>query len=222
MRKGALTLALMIALSYSPPVSSTVPADAASYIEGLGARAVTLLNQPNQTSEAKEAQVRSLLAENFDLDGIGQFVVGRYWDTMSNHQRTTYLDIFREFVLRSYSHRFGGYSGSQFTVTGSQPAGRNDVIVSTQIHRPEDRKFEAGWRVSTQDGQPKIVDVIISGVSMAMTQRSDFTTVIRRDGVDGLISRLRSQLAGLQHLGPKPQSSLDAPSVMGLFGVGLK
>jgi phospholipid transport system substrate-binding protein len=121
MRPWILTLSLITVLFSSPPVSATVPADAARFIEGLGQRAVALFDQSDQPAEAKEEQVRRLLAENFDLDKIGQFVVGRYWQTMSPDQRASYLRLFREFVLRSYAHNLGGYSGTNFV---SSAAGR--------------------------------------------------------------------------------------------------
>ena len=224
MAKWFQTLTLTIALVFSSQVSATVPTEAAKFIEGLGTQAIALLSQPGQPSENSENQVRSLLSENFDLDRIGQFVVGRYWETMSSDQQKAYLDVFREFVLRSYSRRFGGYAGSKFAVVGSQPGGRDDVIVLTQIIRPDDPNVDAGWRVTTEDGQLKIVDVIISGVSMAMTQRSDFTTAIRREGVDTFIGRLRAQLAGLQQPGDKPRSALDAPTypITKLNGLALR
>ena len=201
MRQWSLALTLIAALFYSPPASSTVPGDAARFIEGLGTRAVALFNQSNLPVEAKEEQVRSLLAENFDLDKIGQFVVGRFWQSMNSDQRTSYLGLFREFVLRSYARNLGGYSGANFVVVGSRPAGQDDVIVLTQINRPEDSRFEAGWRVATEGDEMKIVDVVVSGVSMAMTQRSDFESVLRRDGVNGFIDRLGAQLSALKKRG---------------------
>jgi len=171
--------------------------DAAKFINGLGQRAFSMLNQQGVPLDQKEAQVRNLLAENFDLKLIGRYVVGQSWRTMSEKQRDAYLAVFQEYVLRTYSKRLGGYSGQQFQISGVKSVGTDEHIVSTTITRPDAPPIEAAWRVQTKTPQYKIVDVIVAGVSMVVTQRSEFTSVIQRQGVDGLIERLRTQVSNI-------------------------
>ena len=171
------------------------PDDAARFIDSLGQRAFNTLNQQGLPLEQKESQVRALLAENFDLKLIGRYVVGQSWRTMGEEQQETYLSLFQEYVLRTYSKRLGGYSGQKFAISGTKAASADDALVATTIERPGAPPVEASWRVKTNNPQMKIVDVIVAGVSMVVTQRSEFGAVIQRQSVDGLIETLRLQVS---------------------------
>jgi len=171
------------------------PDDAAKFVDSLGQRAFQMLNQQGMPLEQKEAQVRALLADNFDLKLIGRYVVGQSWRTMGEEQQETYLTLFEEYVLRTYSKRLGGYSGQQFQIAGVKSASPEDHVVATTISRPGAPPVEASWRVQAKTAQYKIVDVVVAGVSMVVTQRSEFGAVIQRQGVDGLIETLRMQVS---------------------------
>lgn len=89
------------------------------------------------------------------------------------------------------------YLGEQFRVTGERPDGEV-TLVQSEVFKPGSQPAKVDWRVNTAGAQPKIVDVIVEGVSMAVTQRSEFAAVIQRNGgnVDGLISALRQKTGG--------------------------
>ena len=195
-RIGAL-LAMFMLMSHLTPSATyaAAPDDAAKFVNNLGQRAFQMLNQQGMALEHKEAQVRTLLAENFDLKLIGRYVIGQSWRTMGEEQQEAYLTVFEEYVLRTYSKRLGGYSGQQFQISGVKSASPEDHIVSTTISRPGAPPVEAAWRVQTKTSQYKIVDVMVAGVSMVVTQRSEFGAVIQRQGVDGLIETLRMQVS---------------------------
>ena len=89
---------------------------------------------------------------------------------------------------------FGGYSGQKFEIVGAKPIGKKDVLVNTKIARPSGPPIEAGWRVRDKGGQHRILEGVVAGVSMVVTQRSEFRSVVRRQGVGGLIELLRIQV----------------------------
>ncbi len=193
-RLGSWVLATFLMLFLTPGLAlAGSPEDAAKFVDSLGQRAFKVLGQQGLPLDQKEAQVRALLAENFDLKLIGRFVVGQTWRTMGEEQQETYLALFEEYVLRTYSRRLGGYAGQEFKIAGTKAVTAEDAMVSTTILRPGAPPVEASWRVRTNTPQFKIVDVIVAGVSMVVTQRSEFGAVIQRQGVDGLIETLRLQ-----------------------------
>jgi phospholipid transport system substrate-binding protein len=177
-----------------PAALALTPEEAGSYIQGLGSKANQVLNQQGAL-EQKEAQVRKLLAENFDIKLIGRFVVGASWRQMNEEQQEAYLSLFEEWVLRTYSKRLGGYSGQQFQVSGVKGINADEALVTTQIQRPNAPPMEASWRVRGGQGSMKIIDIMVTGVSMVVTQRSEFASVIQRQGIDGLIETLRLQVS---------------------------
>ena len=195
-RRFLLVLALAWGAWMAPAVAAekTPPQEAARFIENLSAEALAILGAQGSSLDKREAELRALLSRSFDFRKIGKFVLGRAWRTATPDQRDEYQRLFQEFILRTYTRRLGGYSGQVFKVTKVEPMGKIDAVVVTEIGRPSGPPLVAGWRVRGGAGTYKILDVIVQGVSMLATQRSEFASVVRSQGVDGLIEVLRAQV----------------------------
>ena len=166
---------------------------AAALIANLAEQALAVLRRADLSLEQRETVFRRLLRDGFDMNFIARFVLGRHWREMSAEQQAEYLDVFSEYVLQTYSRRLGGYAGQSFSVVGARPAGQQDVIVQTRIDQPSGPPILADWRVRAAGGAYRIVDVMVEGVSMAVTQRSEFGAVVQRSGVAGLVEALRAR-----------------------------
>ena len=96
-------------------------------------------------------------------------------------------------IVRVYSSRLNEYNGEGFEVKSFRDTGKNDILVTSYIVPNGGSKVQVDWRVREKNGSMKIIDVIIEGVSMSLTQRSDFSSVIQRGGgdVDVLIQHLK-------------------------------
>jgi phospholipid transport system substrate-binding protein len=169
------------------------PGVAAQFIKAMGDEAISTLRAANMPLEAREAKFRALLARGFDMAFIGRFVLGPYWRTATPDQQQEYLQAFNDYVLDVYSARLGGYAGETLTVVGERPAGARDTMVNTRIDRPSGPPLEAQWRVRAMEVGPRIIDVVVEGVSMAATQRDVFAAVVHRQKVSGLIDVLRAR-----------------------------
>ena len=100
-------------------------------------------------------------------------------------------------MVETYANRFVDYAGETFKITGATPAGDSDTMVSTQVVRPSGPPVNVEWRVRSRDGSHKIIDVVVEGVSMGVTQRSEFASVIQSNGgrIAGLIDALRQRVS---------------------------
>ncbi len=175
-------------------VRATTTEGAVKHIETLGNQAFTLLRQNGMPLAQREQAFGKILREGFDLALIGRFVLGKYWRQASEEERQDYLDAFGDYVIKTYAHRLGGFEGQSFSVTGTKVAGeKKDVMVNTRIDQKSGAPVQAAWRVRETNGRFKIIDVVIEGVSMAVTQRQEFAAVARRSGVGGLVQVLRAQ-----------------------------
>jgi phospholipid transport system substrate-binding protein len=101
--------------------------------------------------------------------------------------------LFGRFVIKTYSQHLGGFAGSSFDIIGAKPIGKKDILVRTVVQRKSGPPVKAGWRVREKGDQHKIVDVMVEGISMAVTQRQDFASILKRDGVEGLLQILRAK-----------------------------
>ena len=172
-------------------------ADPGHFIQTLGNRAIEILSSPNHSIEEQEDRFREILRDNFAIEKIGRFVAGKYWREMSADQKLNYQQLFSEWVLKTYSIRLGGYAGETLRVINTTDTSKSDFIVHTRIEKGEGGGIKTNWRVREINGRYKIIDVYVEGISMAVTQRSEFGAVLQRRGAHGLIDSLRNRLSDL-------------------------
>src|SRR5258705_13999681 len=111
LRRSALTAAFVIlAAVLAPAVPTAAAADPAAIIRDLGSRALQVLSKGTPQSE-RVARFRELLREDFDVPGIGRFVLGRYWNTATEEQRAEFVKLFEEYVAMAYATRLAEYTG---------------------------------------------------------------------------------------------------------------
>jgi phospholipid transport system substrate-binding protein len=177
--------------------ASAQDAGAAAFIQNLGDRAIKTFSDKGDKVRAKE-KFRTLLLDGFDVPYIGRWVLGRYWNVATDPQKQEYLGLFEKMIVDAYAGRFAEYSGETFKIIGVRPEGEGDNAVTTQIVRPSGPPVNVDWRVRKAGAAYKIIDVVVEGVSMGVTQRSEFASVIQTNGgqFDGLLKALRAKVSG--------------------------
>jgi phospholipid transport system substrate-binding protein len=185
---------LAISSLAAPPLVN--PADAVAFMNKLWDRAVEVLNNKGDPT-VREARFRELFHSDFDCPGIARFVLGRYWRTASEEEQQEFVKLFEDYVVFVYTARLSNFGGEALKVRGSRSDG-DGVIVSTDVVSPGTASpMRIDWRLVSENGAYKISDVIVEGVSMAVTQRSEFAAVVQRNGgqVRGLIAMMREKTA---------------------------
>lgn len=188
---GAVWLALGAASDPARAGEQPTRAEASAFVQSLADRALGVLGNNALRTGGRNVAFESLLQEGFELNTIGRFVIGRYWNMATDDQRLSYQALFQAFVLKKYSTLLGTYSGQRFAVTRAVEVGDRDVVVSTEISQAGQPALRADWRVRRYDDALKIIDIKVEGISMLASQREEFTSVIQRDGIDGLLDLLR-------------------------------
>lgn len=168
-------------------------------IRRLGDRAISILADKNTDTEVKKRLFQELMHESFDLHTIGRFVLGRNaWHGSTPEQQSDYMRLFEKLVIKIYSDRFALYSGQRFKVVESHPEGERDTMVKSEIVQPDEQAqpIFVNWRVRNFEGRMGIIDVVVEGISMSVTQRQEYGAVIQRnDGnIEELIKLMRDQL----------------------------
>tara|TARA_Y100000590_G_scaffold364315_2_gene422634 strand:- start:19140 stop:19850 length:711 start_codon:yes stop_codon:yes gene_type:complete len=169
---------------------------AEAFINDLAKTAIGFLSNEALSTQDKEKQFKKLLNNRFDMRSIGRFAMGRYWRTASTDQQKEYLTLFNDMIVQVYSRRFSEYQGQAIEVISSRPEGKRDILVASFIKQDNGPDVRLDWRLRTgKDGKLKVIDIVVEGVSMALTQRSDFASVIQRGGgnVQILISHLEQK-----------------------------
>ena len=204
----ALTAGMGVTQAYSmnfetaPQKNLVVTVAADAKLEGAKAtitamtlKGVSFLGDTSLNDEQRAAEFRKLLNDNFDMAAIGRFALGRNWKVATPAQQTEYQKLFKEMIVKTYSRRFKEYNGQKVEVKSARADGETDAIVSSVIVPPSGPSVAVDWRVRQVGGGYKVVDILVEGVSMALTQRSDFASVIQRGGgdIEVLLEQLRQK-----------------------------
>ncbi|MCS6891126.1 MAG: ABC transporter substrate-binding protein [Rhodovarius sp.] len=191
---GLLLLAWLCPIA--PARAALTPARATAFIQAAGEELVAVINDRGLSTEERRQRVAAILRRSVDIEGVGRFVLGRFWRQASPAEQAEYLRLFEESLIRNLAGRFGELQGVAFTVERNPRLIEEDVVVATIVTRPGQPPVTLEWRVAEVGGQPRIVDLIAEGASLRLTQRSEYAAVITRGGnqVSALNAALRRQL----------------------------
>lgn len=193
-----IILALFIAPAIAG-VSSAAPAKAASaaetFIEKVGEHALGIIQNTALTEKEKERELILLFNESMDAPWIGKFVLGRYWRQLDEQAQKHYLSLYNQFLIISYVPKFRQYTNEKFKIKSIRNGKEGEYLVETDIIRPGNAPINVQyWVRNGENGSYKIFDVIGEGVSLIHTQRSEFSSVISRNGLDSFIKRLEARV----------------------------
>jgi phospholipid transport system substrate-binding protein len=168
---------------------------AKSFVQSVTDRGIGFLGSSDLSHDQRKAEFSKLLSDSFDMKTIARFSLGRYWKSASKDQQKEYLNLFEKMIIEVYSQRFSDYQGEKIEVNQVRQETERDVLVTTFIVPASGPEIQVDWRVRYKNGDYKIVDIVVEGVSMALTQRADFASVIQRGGgqMDVLLAHLRKK-----------------------------
>ncbi len=135
--------------------------------------------------DQRYAKFRSLLTKSFAIRSIAKYVIGRFWNTATKPQRKRYLATFEDYMVANYAAKAWNIKNVNLSVEKVVENSPNDVFVATMIHIPHKKKdVPLGFRVRNAKAGPKIVDLQVDGISLIVSHRSEFTSVMGKYGGD--------------------------------------
>ena len=142
------------------------------------------------TKEEKIEKLKLIAKDTVDIKGIGFYTLGSYRKTINKDQKEMYISLFGQYFLKTFSSRLAEYSNPEIQVNSKSVLNENYTMVSSILVSTEQRpEVKINWRVYTKDPKnPKIRDLIIEGLSLARTQKEEFSSIIESN--DGDINAL--------------------------------
>ena len=181
------------------PARASSGVSASSYIQQVANQALATIADKGNSKPQKQAKLEKLFGENVDFDWVGRFVMGRSWRTATDDQKKRYVVAYKKFLLLHYTSRFTNFSGGTFKVMNEKDDGDGEYTVSMQMQSndPGSEPIQVDYRMRKESGSTppfKIFDVIVEGVGLLTTQRSEFSSVIADKGIDYLIEQLSAKV----------------------------
>lgn len=196
---AALAVSAPVAAQESPAAASQTSQidDAIAFARAMTERATAALTDPEASEAEKLAAFQRVLAESLALEVIGKFMLGETRKTMSEAQIARYDALFPDYITLLYADQFAGIVGRPLEVLEAKALGARDVIVRSQFKRSSGSPIMVDWRVRRlKDDSQKMIDIIVSGVSIMLVKREEFSSFISQNGVDALLDRLEKEVRG--------------------------
>ena len=190
--KGLVIFIFLFTFNFNYSVCAVEPSKFISKITG---KASSILAS-SDTKENKILKLKKIAADSVDINGIGLYTLGKHRKLISESQKSTYNNLFREYFLKSFSNRLVDYSDPKIEVKSEEKLSEKYTIVSSVLLATDKRpEIKIDWRVYTKNKEkPLIRDLIIEGLSLARTQKEEFNSVITSsdNGIEGLFSNLKN------------------------------
>ena len=163
------------------------------FVQSTVNRASQILSE-NTSKETKIEELRKVALDTVDIRGIGFYTLGKFRKNLSDEQKQKYSELFKKYFLKSFSSRLAEYSNPKIDVQSQEKLSDTYTIVSSILVATSERpEVKIQWRVYTKDpDKPLIRDLIIEGLSLARTQKEEFSSIIQSN--DGDIQALFSSL----------------------------
>ncbi len=171
---------------------------AKSFIKAMTEDAISMLTVKDISRSERAVRFRTLMNKNFAMKGIAKFVLGRHWRKASDEQKEEYLRLFEDLMVSTYADRFERYSGEKLLIKRAEARGKKDAIVHTTMVKADNatKPLKVAWRVRSKGESFTVIDVMVEGISMIMTQKSEFASFIKQNGgeLGALLAELKKRV----------------------------
>ena len=159
------------------------------FVQSTVNRASSILSK-NISKEQKISELKSIAKETVDIRGVGFYSLGSARKNLNDNQKEKYLFLFEEYFLKSFSSRLAEYTNPEIEVVGKEILNENYTIVKSLLIATDVRpEVKIDWRIYTKNpDNPQIRDLIIEGLSLARTQKEEFSSILNSN--DGDINAL--------------------------------
>ena len=155
------------------------------FVNNFADSAINILSDNEILEGEKNSKFTDLVMSAIDLNLISKFVLSKTWKNATDDQKERYIQAFKNYFINSYANKLDQYSGEQVEVVDAEEAGKY-VIVNSFIYREgtDTLKINLKWRLLNKDGEIKIIDLNIEGISLIIAQREEFQSFLANNEGD--------------------------------------
>lgn len=132
--------------------------------------------------------------KSHDLRKIARIVVGKEWEKLTEPQQEQLVEVFNRLSIASYAHNFKDFDGEAFTFDTEEETSLGGVVIHTHLTIPDDKPVKFDYMLKENDGSWRIINIIANGVSDLALKRSEYTSILQREGFDALIAKINEKI----------------------------
>lgn len=170
-------------------------ATARQVVEKFQAELIDVMKNGKQLGYAgRYDRLNNPVSNSHDLTKIARIVVGKEWEKLSEDQQQKLVDVFSRLSIASYAHNFKDYAGETFVFDSEEETARGGVVVHSHLKVPDDKDVKFDYMLKEKGKSWRIINIIANGVSDLALKRSEYTTILQREGFDALITKINEKI----------------------------
>jgi phospholipid transport system substrate-binding protein len=193
--KVALVFILWLFAAFHATAQAESGATAKQVVEKFQTELIAVMKNGKQLGFAgRYDKLYEPVSNSHDLTKIARIVVGKEWEKLSEAQQQKLVDIFIRLSVASYAHNFKDYSGESFVFDSEEETTRGGVVVHSRLIIPDDKPVKFDYMLKEKGNSWRIINIIANGVSDLALKRSEYTTILQREGFDALIAKINEKI----------------------------
>ena len=194
--------ALLVATVLAAPAAAQ-PNAAMQKIERFNATLLSIMqNAETLKFGGRYKTLAPVILDSFDLGFMARFSAGRHWRGLSPTEQQKLVNTFERLWVSTYADRFNGYSGEAFEIVGSQKAPRDTLLVKSNIIKNDGEKIALNYLMQEKEKHWSVIDIFLDGkYSELAKQRSEYTSILKREGLAGLVAKVDAKVKRMQNSG---------------------
>ncbi|MCQ8183669.1 ABC transporter substrate-binding protein [Methylomonas sp. SURF-1] len=187
-------LSLLVLLIFSPLVSAEEQT-ARQVVEEFQNELLAIMKQGKALGfSGRYDKLDVLVKKSHDLPKIARIVVGKQWEELTPEQQEKLETVFSRLSVSAYAHNFKDFSGESFNFVSEEETGRGGVVIHTNLVIPGEKDVKFDYMMKKKDDGWRIINIIADGVSDLALKRSEYTSVLSREGFDALIAKINEKI----------------------------
>ena len=173
--------------------SNSAENNAEAFVLKLTNEAKIIFNDKSLSKDSRLKKLNDLSSKYLDLDALAGYTLGDYREKATSSERENFNKLFREYFIKNMSSKLNDFADQDLKIIDSKKINENNIIVSTKIFSKKDaQEIAVEWRIFTKDSKLLARDLVVEGLSLARTQKEEFSSIIASKGFVGVISALEN------------------------------
>ncbi len=173
--------------------SNSAESNAEAFVLKLTDEAKIIFNDKSLNKDSRLKKLNDLSSKYLDLDALASYTLGDYREKATNSERENFNKLFREYFIKNMSSKLNDFADQDLKIIDSKKINENNIIVSTKIFSKKDaQEIAVEWRIYIKDSKLLARDLVVEGLSLARTQKEEFSSIIASKGFVGVITALEN------------------------------
>jgi len=191
---GLLTLIVLV-MHIAMPYASTSDRGATEVVEKFHSALLAVMKDGDKIGyQGRYDQLAPVIKTTFDMPFVSKTVLGKYWETFNNEQRSRFIEVFTELSIATYAANFDRYSGERFKTISEQEVGGGRILVQSQLIKSDGGQVQLDYLLHRTGTEWRVVNIIAEGVSDLALKRADYSAFLKNKGFEALLKKLNEKV----------------------------